>query len=256
MGVEILVNKVRVSVAMITYNGELFLKEQLDSILCQLTKEDELVISDDGSLDNTVAIIQEYQKKYCNIRFLTGPKKGIKKNVEHVLRNCQGEYIFLADQDDIWKSNKIERIMELFRKTDASLMIHDAIVFCEDLQNPILDSFFSFRGSKSGVIKNIIKNSYMGCCMAFSRELIDKILPIPNNIEMHDQWIGILNDYFLKKSYFCQEPLLYYRRHQENNSQMQHYSFLRMVRNRGCFFCQFIVRVFSIRCKKGEHMIE
>lgn len=239
-----MVDKVRISVAMITYNGEAFLREQLVSILSQLGPADELVISDDGSTDGTLDMIEEFINENAPIRLLAGPGTGIKANVEHALRHCNGKYIFLADQDDIWAPDKVKEVLQCFKTQKASLVIHDATVFTDKMESPFMDSFFAFRHSGPGIMKNLWKNSYIGCCMAFRRELLDKALPIPAKIEMHDQWLGILNDFYLKKSYFYSRPLLHYRRHPENNSPMYHYSFFKMLRNRIVFLGYFIKRIF------------
>ena len=88
---------VRVSVAMISYNGAEFLRGQVESVLEQLGQEDELVVSDDGSTDGTTDILKEYQCLDGRVRLLSGPRQGIKKNVQHVLQETRGRYIFLAD---------------------------------------------------------------------------------------------------------------------------------------------------------------
>ncbi|MCH5275763.1 MAG: glycosyltransferase [Lachnospiraceae bacterium] len=238
-----MVDKVRISVAMITYNGEAFLREQLVSILSQLGPADELVISDDGSTDGTLYVIEEFMGGNVPIRLLTGPGTGIKANVENALRHCKGKYIFLADQDDVWTPDKVKEVMQCFKTRKASLVIHDATVFSDNIELPFIESFFAFRHSGPGIIKNLWKNSYIGCCMAFRRELLDKALPIPAKIEMHDQWLGILNDFYYKKSYFYNRPLLHYRRHRENNSPMHHYIVLKMLRNRIVFLGYFIKRI-------------
>ena len=239
-----MVDKIRISVAMTTYNGEAFLREQLASILPQLTGKDELIISDDGSHDRTLEIINEFAAGEVPISLFAGPHAGIKANVECALRHCRGEYIFLADQDDIWAPDKVKEILLCFQKQKASLVIHDATVFTENKDRPDMASFFAFRHSGPGVLKNLWKNSYIGCCMAFRRELLFRALPIPATIEMHDQWLGIINDFYYKKSYFYDKPLLCYRRHETNNSQMQHYGLFKMLRNRLVFSGCFLKRIF------------
>ena len=242
----------RISVAMVSYNGERYLKEQIESILQQLKEEDELVISDDGSTDRTMEIIREYQNSDSRIRCLKGPGQGIKKNVEHVLKHTKGEYIFLADQDDIWMPDKVEQVLKAFLEKNATVVIHDAKVFeGEEAKKTVIESFFAFRRSGAGVFKNMIKNSYIGCCMAFRRELLKVVLPIPSKIEMHDQWIGILGDYIAGKSCFLPKALLLYRRHGENNSNMKHYGIVKMLRNRIYFFGYFFVRIIQIQQKKN-----
>ena len=234
----------RISVAMTTYNGAAFLKEQMDSIYSQLSDRDEIIISDDGSTDDTLQMLRSYQNGSVSVHILEGPKAGIKKNVENALSHCSGEYIFLADQDDIWFPEKADCILQCFSDENINLVVHDSIVFSEDIQNPVMDSFFAFRKAKAGIFKNIWRNSYIGCCMAFRRRLLGQILPIPAKIEMHDQWIGILNDFYYKKSYFLQKPLLYYRRHSGNNSAMVPYSAGRRLKNRVTFVGQLLRRIF------------
>lgn len=235
----------RISVAMITYQGEKYIKEQLDSILACLGKEDEVVISDDGSTDGTPAILKEYQEQDKRIHILNGPRKGVKANVENALRACEGAYIFLADQDDIWMPDKVECVMAELEKPEVGLVVHDAVVMDGMCENVVLGSFYSLKGSGAGVFKNIWRNTYIGCCMAFKRQLLEKALPIPSYIEMHDQWIGVLNDKYGYGTVFVPEKLLKYRRHGNNASGMSHYGVLRMIKNRVCFVWAFISRLFG-----------
>ena len=218
-----------ISVAMATYNGEKFIKEQLDSILKQLDINDEIIISDDGSTDNTINIINSYNDK--RIKLIDGPKLGVKQNFANAINNCNGKYIFLSDQDDIWLDNKVNIVLKAFNKYNATCIVHDAIVFNSNTNKIIINSFYDHRKSKKGIINNIIKNSYLGCCMAFDSNMKEKILPIPNNIEMHDQWIGLLNDKY-GKSVFIEDILLKYRRHNDNVSSMKHYPLWKMIKNR------------------------
>lgn len=231
-------SNIRVSVAMATYNGEKYIKEQIDSILNNLEKNDELIISDDGSKDNTISIIQEMQKNDSRIKLLEGPKNGVKQNFANAIKNCSGEYIFLADQDDIWNDKKVEKVLKVFKDKNVTLVIHNCEIVNENLEKTD-KTFFEFRNSGKGIIKNIWKNTYIGCCIAFKGEMKDQILPIPNDIEMHDQWIGIINEKY-GKSYFLDECLIKYRRHSNNVSQMKHYGVGKMIRNRIVFLYRFI----------------
>lgn len=206
--------------------------------MSNLKQNDEIIISDDGSTDNTVEIIKKYEDN--RIKILNGPKNGVKKNFENAIRNCTGDIIFLADQDDIWKENKVKKVIEQFEKNDeVTLVIHDATVFNSEDESIIYESFFKYRNSGKGIIKNIYKNTYIGCCMAFKNEVIKSVLPIPNNIEMHDQWIGIINEKKCGKSLFLPEKLIRYRRHLNNVSEMKHYPILKMISNRYRFVREF-----------------
>ena len=183
---------IRCSVAMATYNGEKYIKEQIESILNNMTENDELIISDDGSTDNTIQIIKKYQSQDERIKLIEGPKKGVKQNFANAIENTKGKYIFLSDQDDIWMEDKMNKILKKF-KDGYTVITHDANVINENKEK-IINSFFEYRKSGKGIIKNIWKNTYIGCCMAFDSNIKKYILPIPNNIEMHDQWIGIIGE--------------------------------------------------------------
>lgn len=230
---------IRVSVAMATYNGEKYIKEQLDSILNNLTDNDEIIISDDGSTDNTLNIIKNYNDE--RIKMICGPKAGIKKNFENAIKHCNGKYIFLSDQDDIWMNNKVEILLNEFNNKKCDLILHDAIVFNSDNNDIIYNSFFNYRRTKKGILNNLIKNNYIGCCMAFDKNLRSKILPIPNNIKMHDQWIGILAEKYAKVE-FINDKLIKYRRHINNVTDMKHDSIFNMIKMRIIFIKEYLKR--------------
>jgi len=225
----------RISVAMISYQGAKYIEEQLDSILVTLGPSDEVIVSDDGSTDGTREILLRYQESDERVRLIDGPKAGVKANVENALRACQGAYIFLADQDDIWMPDKVERVLEVLSDAKVGLVVHDAVVTDGTCENVVLESFYSLKGSGAGVLKNIWRNTYIGCCMAFKRELLEEVLPIPGYIEMHDQWIGVINDQLKRGTKFIPDQLIKYRRHGNNASGMSHYGVMRMIRNRVCF---------------------
>lgn len=234
-----------ISVCMATYNGEKYIREQIDSILSQLSENDELVISDDGSTDDTRKIINHYVNNYKNIIFVDGPKKGVIKNFENALSHSKGEYIFLTDQDDIWIEGKVKRVIKELSFKNKLLVLHDAYIVNKD--GDIIDnSFFDHRTSRPGLIRNLLKNSYLGCCMAFRRELLDVALPFPDKIEMHDWWIGLLGE-ALGKVCFINEKYLMYRRHGNNVSSFHHHPLKKMITNR----IYFIVQLYK-RMKRGK----
>lgn len=233
---------VRVSVAMAVYNGENYLHQQLESILGQLGPHDELIVSDDGSYDRTLAIISSYAANDPRIRLIYGPGKGIKQNIAHAIANALGKFIFLADQDDIWKPDKVRRILQVFHEQKCHVVVHDCIVTKEDGRQVLYPSFFAYRGYGAGMWRNIWKNKYIGCCMAFHRSLIPYILPIPDDIQMHDQWIGVMNDKHKGGTVFLKEPLLYYRRHAGTVSDFHKNTVPVMIKNRLLFLRRLMGR--------------
>lgn len=203
-----------ISVCIATFNGEQYIKEQLDSILPQLKIEDEVIISDDGSSDATLNIVKTYND--ARIKIFKNPKKGVIYNFENAIRNALGDYIFLSDQDDIWNNNKVAVCLTDF-KNGYDLVLSDCSIFDSATQQIIEPSFFKFNGSKKGVLNNILKNSYIGCCMAFNQKVKNKILPFPARIPMHDSWIGLVSEVYFKVN-FNENQLIRYRKHAQNNS--------------------------------------
>lgn len=238
----------QVSVAVATYNGEKYLMEQLESIAQNLRPGDEIVISDDGSTDRTLELVEQFHLESVTVRCLKGPQRGIKQNIANAISKCKGDYIFMADQDDVWTKDKVQKVLEVFEQTSTHLVVHDAKVVDGTLKKCLMPSFFAYRGSKAGFWTNVLKNRYMGCCMAMDAALLEKILPIPDTIEMHDWWIGVINDCCYKDTVFLPEKLLFYRRHEENVSDFSHNGVMRMIKNRLVF-----LRQLKKQSKKWKH---
>jgi glycosyltransferase involved in cell wall biosynthesis len=197
---------------MATYNGEKYIKEQLDSIIIQLGINDEIIISDDGSTDRTIEIIESFQDS--RIKLFLNSFQNLILNFEFALKKANNNYIFLSDQDDVWLPNKIEVCMR-------NLLLYDMIVsnckVVDQYLEVINESFFQLNHSKKGLIYNLTKNSYLGCCLAFRKEILIKALPFPKHIPMHDIWLGFVSDIFFNV-FFVNEPLMFYRRHGANES--------------------------------------
>lgn len=202
-----------ISVCLATYNGEKYLREQLDSILCQLSGTDELIISDDGSKDRTIEIINSYNDKRIHL-LKNQDRHGVVPNFENALSNANGDYIFLSDQDDVWLEGKIEKSLEYLKEYD--LVIHNANVNYQDGFHSDTD-YYKIRNSGAGYIKNLWKNTYLGCCMAFKKKVLSYTLPFPKNILWHDMWIALMVE--LKgNTKFIEGIYLNYRRHGDNAS--------------------------------------
>lgn len=200
-----------VSVCMATFNGEKYILQQINSILPQLNLGDELIISDDGSTDETVDIINNILDP--RIKLIKSSKKNIVKNFESALVSAKGDIIFLSDQDDIWMPNKVEICKSYLIEYD--LVFTNLAVFHDDIECTKL--FYEVNNCKTGIVKNLIKNHYIGATMAFQRKVLTKALPFPNNIYMHDIWLALIAELHGNTAYIHQ-PLIYYRRHGNNAS--------------------------------------
>lgn len=228
-----------ISVCMATYNGAKTVETQLASILPQLSSEDEVIVVDDGSADNTLNLIetlaQGYPAKLSIHKNMvnTGPVKAF----ETALKQAKGDYIFLSDQDDEWFPKKVQMVMEVFQDSNASLVVHDGVVV--DKNKKELDSswnHFNRNNVHQGVIGNIIKNGFTGAMMAFTKELVQASLPFPEKLEMHDQRLFLVAKKKGMKVSVIEAPLMYYVRHGDN-----------VTGNRRSFGQQLAGRIRTIR---------
>ena len=202
-----------ISVALAAYKGEKYIEAQIRSILPQLSYGDEIIVSDDRPGGMTEKIVKKIAAEDSRVVWVEGKSKGVVSNFVNAIRYCKGDKIFLCDQDDVWLPDKVKRVMEAFDE-GYDLVLHNAYITDGELN--ITDySFFEKRGSKKGVLHNIFKNSYMGCCMAFDRKLLKKIMPMPRSIPMHDQWIGLIAER-CGEVCFLREPLILHRQHGNN----------------------------------------
>lgn len=204
----------RISVCMATRNGERFVEAQLASILPQLAPADELIVSDDGSTDATVAIVRRFADS--RIRLLTGNSfSSPVLNFEHALGHASGDIIVLSDQDDVWLPNKVAVIRDLFSRKPQPvyLVVLDGEVIDGEghLLHPSL--LGRLRRAGPGLLMNIVDNSYIGCSMAFSRQLLEVALPFPPRIPMHDIWLGLLAELFGATA-FVPVKTMQYRKHE------------------------------------------
>lgn len=205
----------KISVCLATYNGASYIKEQLVSILNQLEETDEIIVSDDNSTDNTLEIIKSLEDPRINI-FINSNPKGYTPNFENALSKASGKYIFLSDQDDIWKGNKVEVSLSYLK--NYNFIVSDAEII-NDKGEVIEESFYMKRKPYYSFWRNIYKFGFLGCCFAFDRKILKTALPFPPNHKLctHDNWIFLVAsfDYSYK---ILEDKLIYYRRHSNNTS--------------------------------------
>lgn len=203
----------RISVCIATYNGADFIEAQIRSILPQLSLDDEIVISDDSSTDSTLKIIDSINDTRIRILPLVAFKSPI-FNFENAIRASTGEFIYLCDQDDVWLPDKICAVQKILQDTDTHLVLSDCKVVDENL-NVIHQSYRGLYNFRNHWSQFLSLNPYLGCCMAFKREILFKILPFPKFIPMHDIWIGYVCEFFFNVA-VLEKPLMLYRRHASN----------------------------------------
>ncbi len=212
-----------ISVCMTTYNGALFIKEQLESIRSQLSDNDEIIISDDGSTDETISIIESLNDKRIiilnhihkdNPFYPKSTVAAVTYNFENALQKAKGDYIFLSDQDDIWYYNKVEKSLKFLSEYDLVLSNFSTIA---ENNNLIEEKYLKKCPYSKNNIFNILRPPFLGCCLAFNKKVLDKVLPIPEKVCIHDLWIGLVSNKIGKIKYI-DEPLIYHRFWSKNTS--------------------------------------
>ncbi len=203
-----------ITVCIATYNGARFIEQQIRSILPQLEENDEIIVSDDGSTDNTISLISAISDHRIKTVINNGEKHSPTTNFENALKYAKGDYIFLSDQDDIWMPQKVKKMMCIFKQGGYECVVSDAMV-TDAKGNITSHSLFNIMHVKHSRIYNLFAyNGYTGCCMAFSRNVLEKSLPFPKDIPMHDIWIGNVAAFFFNVG-FINEPLIMFRRHED-----------------------------------------
>ena len=204
-----------ISVVIATYNGEEFLEDQLDSIFRQSRLPNEIIVSDDGSTDDTLRILKKFQLNKKIILKIVHNKsgRGITKNFNNAIIHSSGDLILLSDQDDIWLPNKVKFYEDFFQNNPKTLlMLSNAIIFKKNIKdnNQTKQDFFKYQ-------RKSLNNFCTGCCMGFRKSFLNYSLPIPQEFIAHDVWlnhVGLL----LGSRVVCDEVTMYYRRHSSNSS--------------------------------------
>ena len=217
-----------ISVAIATYNGQEFIKEQLLSILNQTMPVDEIVICDDQSSDDTVRIIQEL---LCDKIYLYQNEKnlGYKLNFKKALSYCKGDYIFLCDQDDIWKPNKVQTMIEIMQNHPEIKALASTYDLIDELGNEKqidINRNYSNKNMYKCKVKDnalvkvpferlIVENSFQGCALCLRKQVNEKFQRCFSDDFHHDWLINILASE-QNGMYFLNIPLFHYRIHSKN----------------------------------------
>ena len=214
----------KIDILLATYNGEEYIKEQIDSILNQTYSNFRLLISDDNSTDKTLEIVREYERKDDRIKvFEHKENNGVIKNFEFLLKQVESDLYMLSDQDDVWYENKIEETYRKLKEDDADLVFTDLEVVDENL-NTIYTSMNNYKGLTKKINKTIgsyklvyLYNVITGCTILSKKKFIKDILPLPNETKylLHDMWIGLVIALKGKVSYL-NKPTIKYRQHGSN----------------------------------------
>lgn len=202
---------------MAVYNGEKYIREQLDSIYSQTLLPDEVIISDNHSMDSTVAILEEYREKHGLKYTINSSNLGFNKNFELALRNTTGDYVLFSDHDDVWFSNKVETLVNAIMKREQSgvpCLVCSRVIDTDSQLRPMSNHYDTTNGKEKDWTYNLLGGFTQGCTMIINRAAVEKVLPFPSQF-MFDAYIGLTVNMTGQWYDIC-EPLMYYRHHSSN----------------------------------------
>ncbi|MCC4384127.1 glycosyltransferase family 2 protein [Limosilactobacillus reuteri] len=210
----------KTAILMSTFNGEKYLNEQIESLVNQTYKHWNLFIRDDGSIDHTIQIIAKWVKRDKRIHYINDDSKGLKPAASflNLLKEVEADYYFFCDQDDYWKPNKLEVMLN---NANGNQTIPDLVycsLKCTDKNLiPEKNDFENLMGKLNGKSR-FIGNDMPGCVMMINKKLRDvTINSYPgNNVIMHDWWLALIAEVFGNIK-FLDKKLIYYRQHSDNS---------------------------------------
>lgn len=210
------------SIVMATYNGEKYLRQQLDSILQQTYQYFELIVVDDASTDETLSILNEYAASDDRIHVYPAEKNmGLVANFERGLKLAKGEFVALSDQDDIFRKDKIELLLNVLKDNPGCDLATSDLSLIDDESNEIAQSMWRYQrlNPKPGKpFRRLLRSNFAtGCAMMFRQRLLELAIPFPPDCVVHDWWLAVIAS-SAKGGGICliEEPLTEYRQHRAN----------------------------------------
>jgi len=214
-----------IDILLATYNGEKFLRELLDSILIQSFQDWCLLVHDDGSSDNTLSILHEYQDNHPDkITILEDGKHfgNASKNFAHLMGQTKADYIMLCDQDDVWMPDKIDATFSTMKwqetlHPEQPVLVHTDLTIVDEKLNVLAPSMFTYQrlNKRSKLLSLLVRNNVTGCTVMVNRRALVCALPIPDAAMMHDWWL-VLKVQDQGTVFFLDRPTVYYRQHGSN----------------------------------------
>lgn len=216
-----------ISIALCTYNGGAFLPEQLKSIAGQSLKPCELVACDDGSTDDTVAILEDFARRAAfPVRIYRNQERlGPVQNFARAVSLCRGDYVALCDQDDIWDAEKLALSSQAMRKAQEQhgaakpLLLHTDLMVIDAEGHLVASSLMQIQkiahAAQEPLKTLLVQNFVTGCTVLVNRPLLEAALPVPEEALMHDWWFALIAA-SLGDLIFLPRPTVHYRQHGRN----------------------------------------
>lgn len=207
------------SVILATYNGSRWLPEQLESLVSQTHPVDELIVIDDGSLDDTLKVIDDFRPQFASLKLVRNDANmGSTYSFAHGLELATGDITFFCDQDDIWLDDKIDKHLQVYRNNQNIQLVFSPVSLMDQngkyLEYHIPDFLSIERSPREIFLQNLVHNVIGGLAMSFRTHQRPYITPLPIRF-CHDHWIAMIQS-ILGGCYLIPKPLVRYRIHQNN----------------------------------------
>lgn len=203
---------------MTTFNGMRFLAKQVESIQAQLGPDDELVVGDDQSTDNTVAYLRGLNDPRIKVHVNEQRLRHV-RNFEACIAHATGELLVMSDQDDIWCPGKIDRTREIFETYPDVTLFHHALELVDVEDRPLGRRYetkgVGLQNGSAFLLRQFIRGEIFGSASALRASACRFLMPFPEAVYAHDHWFAIANA-VCGKVYLSNEPLLLYRQHESN----------------------------------------
>lgn len=227
----------KILILLSTYNGEKYLKEQLDSLFSQRYQNFKLIVRDDGSTDMTKEILNSYDIELLSSYENLGVKKSFEMLLQHACENSDAEYFMFCDQDDVWNNDKIDKTLKKIQELEklygikTPLLVHTDLEVVNEKLETLSDSMWKseyINPSANTLNKLLIQNTITGCTMMINRTLAMESLYISPKAIMHDWWIGLVATTFGKIG-FLEESTMKYRQHGKNDTGAKNYNYKNII---------------------------
>lgn len=240
-----------ISVCIATYNGANYIVEQVDSILCQIGDSDEIVVCDDQSSDDTIAILAGYNDRRIRI-YRNEARLGHVRNFEKAMSLTKGDYIFLSDQDDIWLPDRVQTML-LSLNEDPSINLVASNFDLIDARGRVMGEFRKLGTEKKTRLAQICsiflgRAPYFGCTFLLRRGLLQSCLPIPKGIESHDIWFALVAS-SIGSVLNLRTPTLLHRIHGKNMTVAKRRALRVVLKSRFRFLWALALRLISLKLK-------
>ena len=244
-----------ISVAMATFNGADYVYEQINSILIQDTKPIEIIIVDDASSDDTLSVLHNLALEHSIIKIYINEKNlGYVAAFKKAISKCKGKYIALSDQDDIWEENKLSLTLNYLREIDSNdipCMVYSDLSMMDSFGRKLRPSFWRYYNlmpHKCRLYSLFFGNVITGCTTLFNRPMAKELLIMPENIKMHDHWMGLIA-YGFGNAKALKASLVRYRCHESSvtvkkmpNLLIRILGLFKELRQEGCYLQSHILQ--------------